>query len=42
MCSVKIEYKAFCRKLMEKLKYKYNAYLYNADTKKVIKGGVVI
>jgi len=39
MYLVKIEDKTFCIKLKEKLNQKYNAYLYNADTKEEIIGG---
>ena len=33
---VKIEDKAFCNQLKDKLNYKYKVYLYNSDTKEVI------
>ena len=36
ICLVKVEDKAFCKKLKDKLNYKYNVYLYNSDTKEVL------
>ena len=36
ICLVKVEDKAFCIRLKDRLKHKYKVYLYNSDTKEVI------